>query len=270
MDIIDYGMIEIQIFSHLKYLLKWNGALRFMTNLFIPFDEKTLVYSQFIDRPNRFIIRCKLENTNEIVEAHLADSGRLKELLQPNKKVILRSVNDPKRKTKFSAVAVEQEKNTGWVSINSSLPNELAKRAVKNNLFPQLKNWQYLRSEYPKGNSRWDMLLQKDEKHMVVEVKGVSLASEAGIGYFPDAVTKRGTKHLKELSQIMDEETWRSALIFVAQREDVHEVMPATHIDPAFAEALKEAKEAGVLILGLRCRVTPKGITILDQIKVTI
>lgn len=241
-----------------------------MTNMFIPFDEKNLVFSQFIERPNRFIIRCHLEKNNEVVEAHLADSGRLTELLVPNKQVILRYVDNPKRKTKFSAVAVEQERGNGWVSINSTLPNELAKMAIENKLFPALANWQYVRSEYRKGNSRWDLLLQCDEKQMVVEVKGVTLIGEDGIGYFPDAVTKRGTKHITELQQIIGETGWEAAIIFVAQRDDIKEIKPAKHIDPWFSKALQEAKNAGVLILGMRCNVSPKGIEILDEIQVTI
>src|SRR5690554_4695226 len=115
-----------------------------MSNMFIPFNENNIVFSRFVERPNRFIVRCMLENSNEIVEAHLADSGRLKELLVPNKLFMLREVNDPKRKTKFSAIAVEQENGDGWVSLNANLPNQLAKRAIENKLFQPLAQWNYV------------------------------------------------------------------------------------------------------------------------------
>ena len=139
-----------------------------MTDIFLPFNEKNIVFSRFIDRPNRFIIRCQLEESAEIIEAHLADSGRLKELLISNQRVMLRAVNDPKRKTKFSSVAVEKENGSGWVSLNSTLPNALAKLAVENSFFPQLADWNYVRSEFTKGQSRWDLLLEKGERHMIV------------------------------------------------------------------------------------------------------
>lgn len=239
--------------------------------MFHPFP-KDLLESKFIERPNRFIIRCVLTETGEIVEAHLADSGRLKELLIPGKQILLHRNNNPNRKTKYSAVIVEREDGLGWVSLNAQLPNKLAKFAVEAKLFKELQSWEYVRSEYKKGHSRWDMLLQKSDDEamqMVIEVKGATLV-ENGVGMFPDAVTSRGTKHVKELGEIVKESGWEAALLFVSQREDIHMVRPAYHIDPKFAKAMTEAKTAGVKLLGCRCKVSPSGIELLDAIDVEV
>ena len=238
-------------------------------DMFIPFNEKNIVFARFLERPNRFIIRCKLEHSEDTVEAHLADSGRLKELLLPNKRLMLRSVDDPKRKTKFSSVAVEKENGPGWVSLNSNLPNELAKLAIENQFFSELSHWSYVRSEFTKGNSRWDLLLENATSQMLVEVKGVTLLSQDHVGLFPDAITVRGTKHVKELKQISRESGWEAAIIFVAQRDDIHEIKTAEHIDPHFSAALRDAKEAGVKLLAFNCSVTEKGISIQEKVKVS-
>lgn len=229
---------------------------------------KGLILGKFLERPNRFIIRCSLEETGEIVEAHLADSGRLKEMLIPGKDVFLLKNNNPNRKTKYSAVIIEREDGNGWVSINAQLPNQLARLGVEGQLIDGLRGWKYVRSEYKKGNSRWDLLLENEAGgKMVVEVKGASLVVE-GMGMFPDAVTSRGAKHVLELAEIAKEPGWEAALLFVAQRDDITKLRPAAHIDPAFAEAMKVAKVAGIRLLGIRCHVSPEGVMLLGVIDV--
>ncbi|MCD8510655.1 MAG: DNA/RNA nuclease SfsA [Bacillus sp. (in: Bacteria)] len=241
-----------------------------MTTIFYPFP-KDLFKATFVERPNRFIVRCALADTGEIVEAHLADSGRLKEMLVPGKTILLQQNNNPNRKTKFSAVIIEREDGDGWVSINAQLPNVLARLAVEGGFLSELQDWKYVRSEFKMGNSRWDLLLEKagGGKRMVVEVKGASLVV-GEMGMFPDAVTARGAKHVKELAMIARESELDAALLFVAQREDITKLRPAEHIDPAFAEAMREAKAAGVKLLGFRCAVSPEGMTLLDEIDVDV
>ncbi|MBU9713166.1 DNA/RNA nuclease SfsA [Evansella tamaricis] len=235
----------------------------------IPYSPD-LIKARFINRPNRFIIKCELTETKEVVEAHLADSGRLLELLLPGKMVFLRAVDDPKRKTKYSAVIVERENGMGWVSLNAMLPNQLAVIAVKEGMISKLKDWTYVRSEYKKGSSRWDLLLSHpDGRQMVVEVKGATLIKD-GDGYFPDAVTKRGAKHVRELGEIAKEPHWEAALLFVAQRDDIKSIKPADHIDPDFGKAMREAEKAGVKLLGCRCHVGLEGIKVIGEIDVSV
>ncbi|MBU9720840.1 MULTISPECIES: DNA/RNA nuclease SfsA [Bacillaceae] len=234
---------------------------------FISFPPN-LLPAIFVERPNRFIVKCRLEKTGEMVEAHLADSGRLLELLIPGKLIYLRKVEDPKRKTKYSSVIVEREDGNGWVSLNAQLPNKLAVMAVQGKLIDSLKEWEYVRSEYTKGHSRWDLLLaHKDGRNMLVEVKGATLVKE-GLGTFPDAVTARGTKHVLELAQIQKEDGWETAILFIAQRNDIMSLKPAYHIDPAFGEAMQKAEKAGVKLLGCRADVTLEGIEVTDEIEV--
>ncbi|UTR09117.1 DNA/RNA nuclease SfsA [Evansella sp. LMS18] len=234
---------------------------------FTSFPE-SLIKSTFIERPNRFIVKCRIEESNELAEAHLPDPGRLLELLIPGTVIYLSKSNNPKRKTKYSAVIIEREDGSGFVSVNTIMPNKLAELAVKHRAVDSLKDWNYIRSEFTKGNSRWDMLLSSaDGRQMAVEVKGVSLAAEEK-GFFPDAVTKRGAKHVRELAEITLEENWESALIFVTQRSDITSVSPAEHIDPEFAAALAAAEKAGVHLLGLRSEVTLQGMEIVEEIPV--
>nr|WP_175476024.1 DNA/RNA nuclease SfsA [Evansella caseinilytica] len=239
-----------------------------MPKIVVPFSTNLLA-AIFVDRPNRFIVRCQLSDApGELVEAHLADPGRLRELLLPGKKMYLQQSDNPNRKTKYSAVMVEREDGAGWVSINSILPNKLAELAIKQRIFPELSGWEYVRAEFTKGKSRWDFLLSHaDGRRMVIEVKGASLVKEQ-IAYFPDAVTTRGAKHVRELADIVNEEGWEAAVLFVVQRSDVMQVKPAEHIDPGFAAAMREAHAAGVLFLGCRCNVAPAAVEIIDQIQV--
>ncbi|WP_026688852.1 DNA/RNA nuclease SfsA [Alteribacter aurantiacus] len=228
-----------------------------------------LVKSTFVKRPNRFILICKLENGEEVT-VHLPDPGRLKELLLPGTDVMLRYVDDKNRKTNWSAVLVSRG-DGGWVSVNSQLPNLLAKDAVEKKLIAEFEGWTYLRSEFKKGGSRWDLLMEhEDGRKMVVEVKGVSLVYEEGAGAFPDAVTARGAKHVRELGHIAQEEGWEAALFFVAQRDDLRSITPARHIDPNFADAMEEANAKGVTIIGRKCSITPDHINMNTDDPLTI
>ncbi|PYZ99041.1 DNA/RNA nuclease SfsA [Alteribacter lacisalsi] len=222
------------------------------------FDD--LIKARFVERPNRFILHCRLPD-GEVVRVHLPDPGRLKELLVPDAAVMLQYTDDPNRKTKWSAAMVARG-DGGWVSVNTQIPNVLAREAIEKELIEEFSGWRFVRAEYKKGGSRWDLLLEEKAGHrkMAVEVKGVSLVDHRGRGAFPDAVTARGTKHVRELAEIAGEEGWEAALFFVAQREDTVSVEPARWIDPDFAEAIGEAARAGVRILGRKCEVTPERI----------
>ena len=106
------------------------------------------------------------------------------------------------------------------------------------------------------GSSRLDFLLTDEEdRKLVLEVKSVTLV-EDGVAYFPDAVTARGARHLRELAGIAGRPGWGAAVLFVLQRSDAKRIRAARRIDPAFASALEEAAAAGVRVLGRRCRVS--------------
>ncbi|MCE7793608.1 DNA/RNA nuclease SfsA [Salipaludibacillus sp. CUR1] len=231
----------------------------------------SMTLSYFAERPNRFIIKCILASKGTEIEAHLPDSGRLTELLKPGAEIYLLPNNNPERKTAYSAVCVKRPDGKGWVSLNSTVPNRLSGLALKNNLLPSFEKWNYVRSEFTKGKSRWDHLLETDSgEKMVVEVKGVTLTDNNQTGYFPDAVTARGTKHVLELIDINEEKGWHAALLFVAQRSDIKELKPADWIDPAFSRAMRKADSAGVLTAACRCDVSPRGMRLTDEIPVVL
>lgn len=214
-----------------------------------------LSQAAFVRRPNRFLLQVRLADTGEVVEAHLADPGRLKELLLPGKRVWLRPATNPERKTRWSAVLVENPSGQGLVSVDTTLPNRLVREALRLRAISELADWELERAEVTLGNSRLDFLLaHTDGRRLALEVKSVTLVEE-GIGLFPDAVTQRGARHVAELTEIASQSGWESAVLFVLQRPDAREIRAARSIDPRFADALFEAKEAGVHVLGRRCRV---------------
>lgn len=229
---------------------------------------RKLTKAVFVERPNRFVIYCRPVDYEEVVVAHLADPGRLKELLIPGSYVWLLENNNPKRKTKWSAVLCENETKTGLVSINTSYPNKLIEKALQESVLEEFAGWDFKKAEFKLGDSRWDFLLENEAgRRLLLEVKSVTLAEQEK-GMFPDAVTARGTKHVKELTKYAGESQFETAILFVVQREDIKLVTPAAHIDKAFAQALKEAEKAGVRLLARTCRISLQGITIGKSIPV--
>ncbi len=209
----------------------------------------------FVGRPNRFLLQVRLADTGHVVEAHMADPGRLKELLLPGKTLWLRPASNPGRKTRWGAVLVESRDGEGLVSLDSTLPNRLIKNALEKGALDEFHGWELNRAEFPMGRSRLDFLLSgADGAQMALEVKSVTLVEE-GMGLFPDAVTERGARHVRELGELAAREDWEAAVLFVLQRPDASRIRAARSIDPRFAVALAEAKAAGVRVLGRRCKV---------------
>ncbi|WP_400245155.1 DNA/RNA nuclease SfsA [Niallia sp. JL1B1071] len=212
----------------------------------------------FVERPNRFILDCFNEETKQVEKVHLADPGRLIELLIEGVTIYVLPSANPNRKTKWTAVYVET--NGLLVSINTTYPNKLVELMLKKAIIDELALYRWVKSEYTYGNSRWDFLLEDEEKNqLLLEVKSVTLAKK-GIGMFPDAITKRGSKHVQELTAIAKVGTFQTAILFVVQRGDVEIVTSAAEIDPVFAKNLEEAAKAGVQLLSYTCVLTEQGI----------
>ena len=214
-----------------------------------------LVPSRFVQRYNRFLLQVELEGSGEAVEAHMADPGRLGELLVPGRRLWLRGATNPARKTRWTAVLVEGPSGREMISLDTLLPNRLIRRALQEGALQEVAGWTLVRAEFPFGRSRLDFLLRDARgRQMAVEVKSVTLV-EDGVALFPDAVTARGARHVQELGELARQAEWEAAVLFVVQRSDAREVRAARSIDPKFAHALEEAKEAGVAVLGRRCHV---------------
>ena len=210
----------------------------------------------FIDRPNRFIAHVDIDGKHETV--HVKNTGRCKELLSPGCEVWLTAPGTLGRKTKYDLVAVR--KSTGVLfNIDSQAPN----KAVKEWLLKQ--DYDLIHPEYTYGDSRIDFYMERtlpdgETKRYLMEVKGCTLEFD-GIGYFPDAPTERGVKHIHELIKAK-KEGFEAALAYVIQMDGVTEVRPNTDTHPEFGEAIEEAKKAEVEIIFLPCHVEPDSMEI--------
>ena len=155
------------------------------------------------------------------------------------------------------------------VGINTGLPNKLIGEAIRNGTIKELQGYDIIREEvrYGTENSRIDLLLERGEKpDCYVEIKNVTLARE-GIGYFPDAVSERGSKHVRELAQVVTEGK-RAVICFCVQRKDVYEVRPADSIDKKYGVTLRQAIDAGVEAVAWRAHVSTDEIRIDTELPV--
>ncbi len=217
--------------------------------------EGMLYYGRFIDRPNRFLVNIKLEGTDEIQAAFLHDPGRMKELLLPNVRLLIRKpLKIGNRKTNWDVLAA-YHKNF-WITIKSSLPNLVAKTALSNGWISELKDYPNLKPEIKYGHSRLDFLLTNGLNECYVEVKGVTLVQN-GIALFPDAPTSRGTRHLQELIKIKAEGK-RAVVLFICMRDDPTTFSPNWITDPMFSKQLETAVNMGVEVLVYKVQPTIK------------
>lgn len=226
--------------------------------------------SSFVSRPNRFLLNCVLEGEKDTVEVHLADPGRLKELLIPGNTVWLRHTDNPRRRTQWSAILTQDPETEKLVSLQSSLVNTLVERALRENALDELQLWRFVRREYPYASSRWDFLLENSSgKKLLLEVKSVTLVKD-NVALFPDAVTARGRRHVLELAELQQSGEFETAVLFVVQRSDAKSFSPDWEIDPAFSEALAQAQQAGVRILTRSCNVTLDEISLAQPLPVRV
>ena len=213
---------------------------------------ENITQAKFINRPNRFIAEVDIEGHKEIV--HVKNTGRCKELLIPGCEVWLTAPGTPDRKTKYDLVAVRKD-NGILFNIDSQAPNKVVKEWLAK------QDYSKVTAEYTYGNSRIDFYMERGDERFLMEVKGCTLEID-GMGYFPDAPTERGVKHIRELIKAK-EEGYRSILAFVIQMDGVTEVRANVETHPEFGEALDDAKKAGVEVLFLTCHVEPDELQII-------
>lgn len=205
----------------------------------------------FIDRPNRFIAHADVNGHVETV--HVKNTGRCRELLLPGAEVWLSKSDNPARKTAYDLIAVRKT-NGLLVNIDSQAPNAVAREWLDTQGFDEI------RPEFRYGLSRLDFMMRRGEDCFLMEVKGCTL-ERGGIGYFPDAPTERGARHLKELAGAAG---YHPILLFVIQMDGVAEVRGNRDTDPAFCTALDEAEKAGVEVRFLSCYIEPDAIKFME------
>ena len=213
------------------------------------FDTE-LMEAFFVRRLNRFAALIDMDG--EVVMVHVANTGRMRELLTPGRPVFLRPAGKQGRKTAFDLMLVDL--GFDLCSTDSRLPPLLVEEAFLEGRLEPFGGFHEARREVTFEESRFDLMLTGDDGICYVETKSVNLV-EARVALFPDAPTERGVKHLGTLVKAV-EAGHRAAAFFVIQRPDAEAFRPHPTADPAFAEALRDAKASGVEVYAYNCRVT--------------
>ena len=245
--------------------------------------ERPLLTGKLIQRYKRFLadieIVTPVERAGEVVTAHCANTGSMTNCKDDGARVWLFDSQNPKRKLPLSWEWVEVE-GQYKACINTARANQLVKEALLANTIKEIRvpSAKHLKSEPKVDEGRLDFLVSSDSDDVLtyVEVKSVTLLGneastddETGIGYFPDAVTSRGLKHL-EVLQRLRAEGQRSILFFCVPHEGIKEVKVAEHIDPVYAEKLREVLSEGVEILAYQVEFQPQGMILKTPLKISI
>ena len=216
--------------------------------------------ARFIDRPNRFLTRVEYNGT--IVESHLPDPGRLKELLKPGVRILLKRESGKNRKTKFSTQAVYNDNIL--ISLNTLLPNQFTAYLLIHRKIDFLKEWKIYKQEVKYGKHRFDFQLKRGVESMYLEVKSVTLV-EKEIAKFPDAITERGKRHVEHLGE-MAELGLHTMVLFVVQRDDATSFQPQWERDPKFGSTLFAAWEKGLDVRVIHMKMTLNKIHYLGEL----
>jgi sugar fermentation stimulation protein A len=219
----------------------------------------------FIKRPNRFIAQVSIDGKKETV--HVKNTGRCRELLIPGNKIILEDCsNNPKRKTKYSLIAVF--KDDLLINMDSQVPNAVVFDALKEGKIQSYQDFTHIRRESKYGNSRFDIYYETAKEKGFIEVKGVTL-EENGIARFPDAPTERGAKHVLEMIEAV-KQGYRGTIFFLIQMKGPEIFRLNWEMDKNFSEAVKLASENGVEILAYDSIVNRDEIVIGSPIKIDL
>ena len=227
-----------------------------------------LIEGRLIKRYKRFLSDVQLPN-GEVVVAHCPNTGSMKRCQQDNARVWLSKSDNPKRKLGYTWELVEID-SEHLACINTGYPNKLVGEAIHNGVVSELAGYVTQKAEVKYGqNSRIDWLLTHEDGHKCyVEVKNVTLLEEDGNGYFPDAVTDRGRKHLYELADMVAE-GHRAIMFFCVSHSGINSVSPAAHIDKKYADAFAEVLAKGVEVLAYKVEISERTMVVTHSIPVT-
>lgn len=229
--------------------------------------EAPLLSGTLVKRYKRFFADVELDD-GRLVTAHCPNTGAMTGCAIPGSRVYLSEHNNPKRKLKFTWELVVNAQGE-YIGVNTGKANRLVEEAIDAKKIPELDTYETLSREvkYGQENSRIDLLLQGgDQADCYIEVKSVTLKHE-GLGYFPDAVTERGQKHLRELASIA-QAGYRSVLLFCVQHTGIDEVNIAEHIDPKYAVLIREAVAKGVEVVAWKCAMSAEKVELNQKLLV--
>ena len=229
------------------------------------FDQK-LISGEFIKRYKRFFVDVKIGNLT--VTAHCPNTGSMMGLLKKGNKVWLSKTDNPKRKLKYTLQVIEDRKSK--VGINTHLTNKIVLDALKKKNINIFKDLIDIKQEVKFNDStRFDFLVIEKTKKIFIEVKNVTLSRKKSLAEFPDAITLRGLKHIKELLNAR-KKGYETYLLYVIQREDCSKFKLAKDIDPEYSRLLEKAVKKKLKILCYDCKFSSKGIKLNRKIQVLI
>jgi len=229
------------------------------------FEDK-LISGQFVKRYKRFFVDVKIDG--KIITAHCPNTGSMYGLLKKGNKVWLTKSNNPNRKLKYTLQIILDKKTK--VGVNTHLTNKIVLEALQNNLIKEFDKKIEIKPETKFGtNTRFDFLVTKNDLKSFIEVKNVTLSRKKGIAEFPDAVTSRGLKHIRELIKA-NEKGYKIYILYLIQRNDCKSFKIAEDIDPEYSDSLSKAVKKNLNVLCFDCKFSPKGIKLNQKVKFII
>ncbi len=220
----------------------------------------TLIKGKLIKRYKRFFT--DIEVNNKIVTAHCPNTGSMMGLLDKNNDVWLIQHNDPKRKLKYTLEMIKVKKRI--IGVNTHRANRIVEHGLKNKLIDEFKSIKHIKAEFKySDNTRFDFLCDKK----ILEVKNVTLIRNENLAEFPDAVTSRGSKHLKQLINSR-KKGFNPFVLFLTQIQGINNFRIAKDIDSDYYNNYIKAKNAGVNFLAYRCTLNSKEIKIEKKINI--
>lgn len=220
------------------------------------------------DRYKRFLSDITLENGEE-VNAHVPNTGSMKTCWAPNWKVLVTKNDNPKRKLKYT---LEMTHNGDtWICVNTGMTNKLVREALEEDIITELIGYKEIKAEKKVLESRLDFFLSNHPQlpDCYVEVKNVTLKGDGKLVLFPDSVTTRGQKHLRDLMHLK-KEGFRAVMLYIINREDADEFTLVKEIDPVYAKLVTRAKAEGVEILAYQCKLSTSEIKVNNKIRIKL
>ncbi|MGO2478723.1 MAG: DNA/RNA nuclease SfsA [Pseudoalteromonas sp.] len=232
--------------------------------------QQQLQKATLLKRYKRFLADLQLADKIEFT-AHCANTGKMTGCAEPGFNAFYSTSDNIKRKYPHSLELTENQFGH-MICVNTSVANKVVEEAINNKLIKELTDYRNLQAEvkYGQENSRIDFLLGDGNRpNCYVEVKSVTLLSQntplSGQGYFPDAQTLRGQKHIRELIEMV-EQGHRAVLLFAVLHEGINQVSAAKHIDEKYALLLSEALSKGVEVIAYKAKISTKEVTLTESI----
>ena len=228
--------------------------------------ENKLIPGQLIKRYKRFFVDVKIKG--KIITAHCPNTGSMYGLLKKGNKVWLTKSNNLNRKLKYTLQIIQDKKTK--VGVNTHFTNKIVLEALQNNLIKSFSKWIEIKPEAKFGsNTRFDFLITKNNMKAFIEVKNVTLSRQKGIAEFPDAITARGIKHIKELIKAK-EKNYKIYILYLIQRNDCNFFKIAEDIDPEYSDSLSKAVKKKLNVLCFDCKFSSKGIKLNQKVNFKI